>query len=241
LYFDFSGYCDMAMGAALLFNIKLPLNFNSPYKAVNIQDFWHRWHMTLNRFLTQYVYFPLGGSRKGYVRTYVNIMIIFLVSGFWHGAGWTFIFWGFLHGLASVIYRWWHGRGLRMPKWLAWLITFQFVNVAWVFFRAESFGQAVTLVKIMFGFENFVLPARLAGWVQELTGASLFSDKPFLFETSTVSMIIVAFIIALFMRNSFELMQRFKPGVVQLLFLLIIMIVSVLQLGKVSEFLYFNF
>ncbi len=98
LYFDFSGYCDMAIGIALLFNIHLLVNFNSPYKATDIQDFWRRWHITLGRFLTQYLYIPLGGNRKGKVRTYINIMIIFLVSGFWHGAGWTFIFWGFLHG-----------------------------------------------------------------------------------------------------------------------------------------------
>src|SRR5690606_20013214 len=108
LYFDFSGYCDMAIGAALLFNIKLPINFNSPYKALNIQDFWRRWHITLSGFFTKYVYVPLGGNRKGNGRTYVNIFIIFLLSGMWHGAGWTFIFWGCLHGLASVIYRYWN-------------------------------------------------------------------------------------------------------------------------------------
>ncbi len=94
LYFDFSGYSDMAIGIALMFNIKLPQNFNSPYKAVSIQDFWHRWHMTLSQFLTKYVYISLGGNRKGITRTYVNIMIVFLISGLWHGAGWTFIFWG---------------------------------------------------------------------------------------------------------------------------------------------------
>lgn len=92
LYFDFSGYSDMAIGIALMFNIKLPQNFNSPYKAVNIQDFWHRWHMTLSQFLTKYVYISLGGNRKGITRTYVNVMIVFLISGLWHGAGWTFVF-----------------------------------------------------------------------------------------------------------------------------------------------------
>ncbi|MEC3532096.1 MBOAT family O-acyltransferase, partial [Bacillus thuringiensis] len=91
LYFDFSGYCDMAIGAALLFNISLPINFFSPYKSLSIQDFWRRWHMTLGRFFTQYVYIPLGGSRKGQVRTYINLFTIFLISGIWHGAGWTFV------------------------------------------------------------------------------------------------------------------------------------------------------
>ena len=99
IYFDFSGYSDMATGLGAMFNIKIPMNFNSPYKAVSVVDFWNRWHLTLTRFLRTYVYFPLGGSRKGTVRTYINIIIVFLVSGLWHGANWTFIFWGFLHGL----------------------------------------------------------------------------------------------------------------------------------------------
>ena len=96
LYFDFSGYTDMAIGISLMFNIKLPINFNSPYKALSIQDFWRRWHMTLSRFLRDYIYIPLGGNRKGNTRTYVNLLSTFLIGGLWHGAGWTFIFWGFL-------------------------------------------------------------------------------------------------------------------------------------------------
>ena len=103
LYFDFSGYSDMAIGLALMFNINLPMNFNSPLKSRNITEFWQRWHMTLNRFFTYYVYIPLGGSRKGEIITYVNLFIIFFISGFWHGAGWTFIIWGVMHGLASII------------------------------------------------------------------------------------------------------------------------------------------
>lgn len=137
LYFDFSGYCDMAIGAALLFNIKLPINFNSPYKASDIQDFWRRWHITLSRFLRDYVYIPLGGNRKGRARTYLNLMLTFIIGGIWHGAGWTFIFWGFLHGLALMIHRFWHNLGFRMNKVLAWFITFNFVNIAWVFLELK--------------------------------------------------------------------------------------------------------
>ena len=107
LYFDFSGYCDMAIGIALLFNIKLPVNFFSPYKALSVQQFWRQWHMTLGRFLTQYIYIPLGGSRKGSLRTYVNVFAIFFISGLWHGAGWTFIIWGTAHGLAVITNRLW--------------------------------------------------------------------------------------------------------------------------------------
>ena len=137
LYFDFSGYCDMAIGAALLFNIKLPINFNSPYKASDIQDFWRRWHITLSRFLRDYVYIPLGGNRKGRARTYLNLILTFIIGGIWHGAGWTFIFWGFLHGLALMIHRFWHNLGFRMNKVLAWFITFNFVNIAWVFLELK--------------------------------------------------------------------------------------------------------
>lgn len=111
LYFDFSGYCDMAIGIALMFNIKVPMNFNSPYKSTDIQMFWRNWHSTLGKFLTKYLYIPLGGNRKGKYRTYLNIFIIFLVSGIWHGAGWTFIIWGMLHGISSIIHRIWTSSG----------------------------------------------------------------------------------------------------------------------------------
>ena len=124
LYFDFSGYSDMAIGLALIFNIKLPVNFYSPYKTRNIQEFWKSWHMTLNRFLTHYLYFPLGGSRKGSVRTYINIFIIFLVSGVWHGVVATFIIWGVLHGLASITVRFWGKLNIKLPYLVAGLLIY---------------------------------------------------------------------------------------------------------------------
>ena len=154
LYFDFSGYTDMAIGLALLFNIKLPINFNSPYKATNIQDFWRRWHITLSRFLKDYVYIPLGGNRKGEFRTYNNLLGTFIVGGIWHGAGWTFVFWGFLHGMALVINRAWSKLGFKIWTWLAWLITFNFINIAWVFFRAEKWDDAIKVLGGMFGLTN---------------------------------------------------------------------------------------
>ena len=158
LYFDFSGYCDMAIGAALLFNIKLPINFNSPYKALNIQDFWRRWHITLSRFLRDYIYIPLGGNRKGRLRTYANLMATFIIGGIWHGAGWTFVFWGFLHGVALVIHRIWSELGFKMNKFLAWFITFNFINITWVFFRAKEWDDALKVLKGMFGLSGIVLP-----------------------------------------------------------------------------------
>ncbi len=150
LYFDFSGYTDMAIGASLLFNIKLPINFNSPYKATDIQDFWRRWHMTLSRFLRDYIYIPLGGNRKGNFRTLTNLMATFIIGGIWHGAGWTFVFWGFLHGLALVIHRLWSQLGRKLHPIIAWFITFNFVNFAWVFFRANTWNDAIKVLKGMF-------------------------------------------------------------------------------------------
>lgn len=151
LYFDFSGYCDIAAGVARLFGLRLPMNFDSPYRSASVTEFWKRWHITLTTFLRECLYFPLGGSRRGAIRTYCNILIVFLVSGFWHGAGWTFLVWGALHGLAQVVERVW-GRGRdRLPFVLRWGLTFLFVNIAWVFFRApdctgalELLGRAVT-------------------------------------------------------------------------------------------------
>ncbi|MDP3788163.1 MAG: MBOAT family O-acyltransferase [Candidatus Chromulinivorax sp.] len=122
LYFDFSGYTDMAIGVAHMFNIKLPINFNSPYKALNIQDFWKRWHITLSRFLRDYVYIPLGGSRQGEWRTYGNLFIVFLLGGLWHGAGWTFVIWGALHGVGIIIFKMWQKFNITLPTYAAWCI-----------------------------------------------------------------------------------------------------------------------
>lgn len=142
LYFDFSGYCDMAIGASLLFNIWLPINFNSPYKALSIQDFWRRWHITLSNFLRDYLYIPLGGSRCSEPRIYFNLLATFVLGGLWHGATWMFVIWGGLHGGALVLHRFWQGFRRPLPPALAWLLTFVFVNFAWVFFRAKTMDDA---------------------------------------------------------------------------------------------------
>jgi len=162
LYFDFSGYTDMAIGAALLFNIKLPINFNSPYKALSIQDFWRRWHITLSRFLKDYIYIPLGGNRKGDIRTYTNLLITFILGGIWHGAGWTFVFWGFLHGMALVVHRAWNRLGFRMHRLTAWFVTFSFINIGWVFFRAREWNDAMKVLGGMFSPDSIVLPEKYA-------------------------------------------------------------------------------
>lgn len=161
LYFDFSGYCDMAIGASLLFNIRLPENFNSPYKAHNIQDFWRRWHMTLSRWLRDYLYIPLGGSYVGAWRMYTALLITFLLGGLWHGASWTFVIWGALHGFAAVLHKLWQKSGLQLPAILAVVLTFLFVNFAWVFFRADTINQALMVLHGMTGLQGFLSQADL--------------------------------------------------------------------------------
>lgn len=233
LYFDFSGYTDMAIGAALLFNIALPMNFNSPYKALDIQDFWRRWHITLSRFLTRYIYIPLGGNRKGEIRTYVNVLAIFLISGLWHGAGWTFIFWGFLHGVAAVISRYWKTFNIRLNKIVAWFITFNFVNVAWVFFRATTWEDAIKVLRGMFGFNGVELPQYHGGL------EVLFSGD---FVTMNMVLVVMAgLIISVFFKNSITLTERFRPNLANMLFTAALFVYCVINLNKISEFLYFNF
>jgi alginate O-acetyltransferase complex protein AlgI len=149
LYFDFSGYSDMAIGMSLLFGVMLPFNFNAPYRATSIQEFWHRWHMTLSRWLRDYVFIPIGGSRGTVIITLRNLFVTFLLGGIWHGAAWTFVVWGALHGLACCVHRLWSFRSVRLPSWLAWAATFLFVNASWVFFRAPSLAAAVNVLSAM--------------------------------------------------------------------------------------------
>ena len=157
IYADFSGYTDIAIGIALLLGFSFPQNFDSPYAAVSVQDFWRRWHMTLSRWLRDYVYIPLGGNRKGTVLTYRNLMLTMLIGGLWHGAAWTFVVWGGLHGLALAGERWWHGRrparahpASGWPRWRARILTFHFVCFAWIFFRSDSFGSAWDMIEGLF-------------------------------------------------------------------------------------------
>ena len=137
LFFDFSGYCDMAMGIGYLFNVELPINFNSPYKATSIVEFWERWHMSLTKFLRTYIYIPLGGNRKGKIRTYLNIMIVYLVSGIWHGANWTFILWGLLHGILNCLNRLLKKPWEKLGEVTRWAVTFMAVNMLWVFLEPK--------------------------------------------------------------------------------------------------------
>jgi len=157
IYADFSGYTDIAIGIALLLGFSFPQNFDSPYAAVSVQDFWRRWHMTLSRWLRDYVYIPLGGNRRGSVATYRNLMLTMLIGGLWHGAAWTFVVWGGLHGAALAGERWWRERrgapaprATGWPLWRARILTFHFVCLAWIFFRSDSFASAWDMIEGLF-------------------------------------------------------------------------------------------
>lgn len=244
LYFDFSGYCDMAIGAALLFNIKLPINFNSPYKALNIQDFWRRWHITLSRFLRDYIYIPLGGNRRGRLRTYANLMATFIIGGIWHGAGWTFVFWGFLHGVALVIHRIWSELSFKMNKILAWFITFNFINITWIFFRAKDWDDALKILKGMFGLSGIVLPNFLEAKLGFLTkyGVGFDGFIARIGDKSTILFLLLGFILVLAFKNSIEKMISFQPSyqkIIKLIFILLLSFYSMIAVK--TEFLYFNF
>lgn len=237
LYFDFSGYSDMAIGAAMIFNIFLPINFNSPYKATNLQDFWRRWHITLSRFLREYVYIPLGGNRKREWLTHRNLLLTFVLGGIWHGAGWNFIIWGLLHGLALVLLRCWKKLSFPLPKVLAWLITFQFINITWVFFRAESFQQAIQLLKKMFAGE-FVLHPHLRFLFGDGFTYSNFVMRDIL---HCVLMLIIGFASCLLLKNSIDSLRSFSPTRKYAFNMACLIFFITLCINRQSEFLYFNF
>ncbi|CAA6817589.1 MAG: Probable poly(beta-D-mannuronate) O-acetylase (EC [uncultured Sulfurovum sp.] len=243
LYFDFSGYTDMAIGIALLFNIKLPMNFNSPYKATDIQDFWRRWHMTLGRFLKDYVYIPLGGNRKSELRTYHNLLVTFLLAGIWHGAGWTFLLWGFLHGLALVIHRAWSRLGFKLWSWMAWLITFNFINATWIFFRAKEWEDAIKVLSGMVDFNTLVLPiffeTRLTMFKEHIEFGGFLPNIQGSYNT--VAWILGAFILILFCKNSMKKLQTFKANFIHASLFIILFVISFYKLSGYSEFLYFRF
>lgn len=244
LYFDFSGYTDMALGVALMFNIKLPINFNSPYKALNIQDFWRRWHITLSRFLRDYIYIPLGGNRNGEFRTYSNLFTVFLIGGLWHGASWMFIIWGAFHGIAIVLHRAWQQFGKQMNTLLAWFITFNFVNITWIFFRAENWDQAKNILWGMIGTNGIVLPEKYARYFDTLhEGIFQYGNvyEHIQGKSLTTLYIVAGFLIVLALKNSMQLTRKFRSDYRNLAFAVIIFMISVSMMSRVSEFLYFNF
>ena len=247
IYFDFSGYCDMAAGMARMMGIDLPVNFNSPYRSLSVQEFWGRWHITLSRFFRSCLYIPLGGSRRGMAVTCRNIMIVFLLSGLWHGAGWGFVLWGGLHGAALVAQRLW-GRRKFLPKPLCWLLTFAFVNVAWVFFRAESLGQAGALLGDLFT-GGLALPSaefaaalsqqQLAQLLPALEGMLGPAGELLLYWLPLLA--IPAGLALLACPNPLAQAERMRPTAARAVLTVACLVVSLVFFSGVDTFIYANF
>ena len=233
LYYDFSGYSDMAIGAARIFNIELPINFNSPYRATNLQDFWRRWHMTLSRFLRDYIYIPLGGNRKGFIRQLSNVFWVFFIGGLWHGAGWLFAIWGAMHGIGMAIRALWKKCGFSMHPLLGWFLTLTFWTVSMVFFRAPTLQDALAVIHKMFSYRAWVWPVFHKHEI--IFNANVWTDGPLLF-----GILLVAFIITLF-RNSNEVVERLKFNKTTAVIFALLLLGVVGNLTKISEFLYFQF
>lgn len=245
IYFDFSGYSDMATGIAWMFNFRLPINFDSPYKAYSIIDFWKRWHITLTRFLRTYIYFPLGGSRKGTVRTYINTMIVFLVSGIWHGANYTFILWGILHGAAQCMNRFFKKQYDVWHPVIQWGMTFLFLNVTWLLFRADTIRQWEVMCKKIISLSNLQISTelleqvslpelnylyqntKLGWWNENITGFTMWM------------LMIGCFWITLNCINNQR--RQLKPRMVTAIVIPFLLVWCLISLSTISTFLYFNF
>ena len=236
IYFDFSGYSDMAIGLGKMFNIDLPWNFLSPYQSESFTVFWRRWHITLGRALSSYIYKPLGGSRRGRARTFLNTMATFLISGLWHGAAWTFVLWGGIHGLFVAGEKLLGDRLERVPKALRVGLTFLLVNVLWVLFRAESFSQAGMVYSGMLSFGSLELGQLAALVLDNSFDFPTIVDIAYLFSLLTVLLAVV-----FRCKSSRLLLEQFRCSGRSLAFTVFLFCFSVLHLSRGSIFIYFNF
>ncbi|MCR4807555.1 MAG: MBOAT family protein [Lachnospiraceae bacterium] len=249
VYFDFSGYCDMAKAVCLMINIDLPDNFLSPYTAVSVADFWKKWHITLTGFFTKYVYIPLGGNRKGKVRTYVNMFIIFFLSGLWHGASYTFIVWGLIHGMGISLNKLLKNKTEKIPRIIRQAGTFIFINITWVFFRASSLTEAVNFFKQFVNFKvlavHIELVAKATPDEMQLIQWLILNSKN---EAPYISgcIIIIGFLllctfISMYCKNSVERLKTLKLKGLTVATTVILLVTSILSLSGVTEFIYENF
>ncbi len=266
LYFDFSGYSDMAIGLSRLFGVKLPLNFNSPYQAVNIAEFWRRWHMTLSRFLRDYLYIALGGSRRGQAMRYRNLMLTMLLGGLWHGAGWTFVIWGGLHGLYLVAQQAWQRRfGVTTSRWWPPLLTFLAVMLAWIFFRAPDVATAWDIAGALFGANGVSLPrgleAVVAPFAQWDWQPAFDGIRWIQLEGPGLPVLLLAMLLAFRAPNTQEIFVHYEPCIEKVfqdgqfvrrawhwrptrrwsLGFAALFVACIFGMNRVTEFLYFQF
>ena len=245
IYFDFSGYSDMATGVSLMLNIKLPINFDSPYKALSVKDFWNRWHISLTSFLTKYIYIPLGGNKRGIARTYINIMFVFIISGIWHGANWTFILWGVLNGTLSIIDKILDKYEKKMFEAVRWIGTFIIVTILWSLFRAESIKEWSDIMLKIIKFQDLNITNGPI-WLLAFPEMFLFNDllklgwfvdnvKGFWLLVWTL----LSFAICLLFENNYRKLK--DNSLVMMVFAAFIFIWGVICLSSESVFVYFNF
>jgi D-alanyl-lipoteichoic acid acyltransferase DltB (MBOAT superfamily) len=252
LYFDFSGYSDMAIGLARMFGIILPLNFNSPYKADSIIEFWRRWHITLSRFLRDYLYIPLGGSHHGSTRRLLNLFIVMVLGGLWHGAGWTFVIWGAFHGVLLIINHLWRSlvtmagwesfTRLAPVRFSGWALTFLLVILGWVLFRANDIGDALSLLTSMFDpftagtAGSGVVPTEAWWWIIGLTLLAVLAPN--------TAQIFGSYRYSLTSVTSLSASKRqllFRPNIAWGAVAIAAFIYALFSLSGSSDFLYFNF
>ena len=245
IYFDFSGYSDMAVGISKMLNMDLPVNFDSPYKAVSIRDFWKRWHISLTKFFTKYIYIPLGGSRNGKLFTYLNVMIVFAISGMWHGAQWTFIIWGILHGLLCVLDRILEEHKIEIFEPFRWLMTFGIVNVLWLLFNSDSVGQWVQMLSKIFRIDDNTISRGLVN-IFEISESRFLID---LFRLNScyynvygfcmIVILMVSLFICFVPDNCYK--NKEKLSLWNMVTTAIWFAWGVLSLGGVSSFVYYGF
>ncbi len=242
IFFDFSGYSDMAMGLAKLFGFQIPVNFNAPYRAKSVTDFWRRWHITLSHFLRDYLYIPLGGNRQGKVRQMANLAIVMLLGGLWHGAAWTFVVWGGLHGLGLVWCRWLEGmfpKGVfhKIPA-LSILSTFLFVTITWVFFRAESFSAASEILSGMAGLNGLGPIPDDEPFIAAALGLFIVWCLP---DTVSFFKNVIEEPALQTARVEFQGGLRWSPSRRWAIILGLILFIAMVNVWSVSEFIYYNF
>lgn len=246
IYFDFSGYSDMALGLGWMMNIDLPVNFDSPYKSLSITEFWKRWHITLTAFLTKYVYIPLGGNRKGRIRTYINIFIVFFLSGFWHGAGWTFVLWGMMHGTVQILERLFDKYRQKFHPGFSWLVTFGFVNVAWIYFRAENIADARIILSKILSFDfgaisNEMIMVFEQPEYNELWGVLAPGFKGSYRNINMVIYFVAAMVMVLALPNAKYMAEKCAGKRWTSFVMAALLIWCVFSFTGISTFLYFNF
>lgn len=243
IYYDFSGYCDMAAGVSLMLNIVLPINFDSPYRALSFNDFWKRWHITLTGFLRKYIYFPLGGNRKGRACTYRNILIVFLLSGIWHGANYTYILWGLLHGLGCVLDRAIRQSYVKIVSVIRWIVTFLMINLLWLLFRSSSIMQWASMLRRMFTEGNHHVSTDLKKTVIFAETRTLLKLLPFIpGDNDAVPLgllLLISMILCLIPVNNYR--RKYKYNAITAVLTAALLIWNLISLSGETTFLYFGF